>query len=175
MSKGAFPPTWRGSARGCKERFPCGRVLTLAQVPAQFEFAVPFRGTGSLIYQYRPTSAPYSCGSCIRIAPWAISAGAHSGPAAEAQRTRGGINITHFLQTDPLRNPLEICTRPLVYIDPRILLNTCIPGKKYNLFEQYFLQLSYISKISMFILSIGTSPFVVSPLCFRKSHHFKNC
>ena len=33
----------------------------------------------------------------------------------------------------------------------------------------------YISKISMFILSVGTSLFEVLPLCFRKSHYFKNC
>ena len=39
--------------------------------------------------------------------------------------------------------------------------------------EQYFYKFWYISKISMFTLSIGTSPFKVLPLCFRKSHYLK--
>ena len=103
--KGAFTPTRSGSARGCI--FRAGRVFTLVRVRAQFYFTgAPFRGTGSLIYKYRPISAPYSCGSRRRIAPWAISAGARRGPAAEAERARGGVNsTTQFLQTDPLRNP----------------------------------------------------------------------
>ena len=92
--RGAGPPAGVGSV------FRAGRVFTLARVRAQFHCSgAPFRGTGSLIYKYRPISAPYSCGSCRRIAPWAISAGA-------AERARGGVNsTTQFLQTDPLRNP----------------------------------------------------------------------
>ena len=59
--------------------------------------------SGSLIYKYWPISARYSYGSCKRIAPWAISAGPTGEPAAEAQRTRDGVNrTTQFLQTNPL-------------------------------------------------------------------------
>ena len=73
--QGEGPPTGAGSA------FRSGRVFTLVQVPAQFQFvAVPFRGTVSLIYQYRPTSAPYSCVSRRRIAPWAILRAPAAGP-----------------------------------------------------------------------------------------------
>ena len=81
--------------------FRAGRVFTLAQVHAQFQVAeAPFRGTGSLICKCRPISAPYSCGSCRKITPWAIFAGACSRIAAEAQRTHGGVNCTtQFLQT----------------------------------------------------------------------------
>ena len=87
--RGAGPPAGAGSV------FRAGRLFTLARVRAQFHFAgAPFRGTGSLIYKYRPISAPYSCGSRRRIAPWAISAGARRGPAAEAERARGGVNST---------------------------------------------------------------------------------
>ena len=99
--RGAGPPAGAGSV------FHVGRVFTLARVRAQFHFTgVTFRGTGSLIYKYRPISAPYSCGSRRRIAPWAISAGAHRVPTVEAERAHGGVNsTTQFLQTDPLRNP----------------------------------------------------------------------
>ena len=59
--RGAGPPTGAGSV------FRAGRVFTLARVHAQFHFTgAPFRGTGSLIYEYQPISVPYSCG---RIAP----------------------------------------------------------------------------------------------------------
>ena len=54
-----------------------------------FQFAeAPFRGTGSLIYQYSPISAPYSCGSRRRIAPWAISAGTRCGGTADSRRCK---------------------------------------------------------------------------------------
>ena len=72
----------------------------------------------------------------------------------------------------------KIAPKALVYIDPRILLNyyTFIPGKTIqDWIERYFIKLWNISKISMFILSIGTLLFEVLPLCFRKSHHLKNC
>ena len=99
--RGAGPPAGAGSV------FRAGRVFTLARVRTQFNFTgAPFRGTGSLIYKYRPISAPYSCGSRRRIAPWAISAGARRGPALPPRRARGGVNsTTQFLQTDSLRNP----------------------------------------------------------------------
>ena len=99
--RGAGPPAGAGSV------FCASRVFTLARVCAQFHFTgAPFRGTGSLIYKYRTISAPYFCGSRRRIVPWAISAGARRGPAAEAERARGGVNsTTQLLQTDPLRNP----------------------------------------------------------------------
>ena len=58
--RGAGPPA------GAVSDFCTGRVFTLAQVHAQFHFA----------------EAPYSCGSRRRIAPWAISAGTRSEPAA---------------------------------------------------------------------------------------------
>ena len=67
--RGAGPPAGAGSV------FRAGRVFTLARVRTQFHFTgAPFRGTGSLIYKYRPISASYSCGSRRGIAPWAISA-----------------------------------------------------------------------------------------------------
>ena len=99
--RGAGPPA------GSVSVFCVGRVFTLARVRAQFQFAeAPFCVTGPLIYKYWPISAPYSCGSRRRITPWTISAGACRGPAAEAQRTRGGVNsTTQFLQTNPLRSP----------------------------------------------------------------------
>ena len=56
----------------------------------------------------------------------------------------------------------KIAPKPLVYIDPRILLNYYTYLKFWNIF-----------KISMFILSIGISLLEVLPLCFRKSHYLK--
>ena len=62
--RGAGPPAGAGSV------FRAGRVFTLARVRTQFHFTgAPFRGTGSLIYKYRPISAPYFCGSRRSIAP----------------------------------------------------------------------------------------------------------
>ena len=115
----AGPPAGAGSV------FRAGRVFTLARVRAQFHFTrAPFCGTGSLICKYRPISAPHSCGSRRRIAPWAISAGARRGPAAETERAHGGVNSTiQFLQTNPLRNPRE----PLYSNHPRA--HTVILGR----------------------------------------------
>ena len=81
--RGAGPPADAGSV------FRAGLVFTLARVRAQFHFTgAPFRGTGSLIYKYRPISAPYSCGSRGRIAPWAIFAGARRGGRAGPRRCK---------------------------------------------------------------------------------------
>ena len=81
--RGAGPPAGAGSV------FRVGRVFTLARVRTQFHFTgAPFRGIGSLIYKYRPISAPYSCGSRRRIALWAISAGARRGGRAGPQRCK---------------------------------------------------------------------------------------
>ena len=53
VSKGAFTPTRSGSARGCPSFFCVGRVFTLVQVCARFQFAVaPSRGTVLLTYKY---------------------------------------------------------------------------------------------------------------------------
>ena len=54
----------------------------------QRQIAVVRQGPGSLIYKYRPISAPYSCGSRRRIAPWAISAGARRGGRAGPRRCK---------------------------------------------------------------------------------------
>ena len=81
--RGAGPPAGAGS------NFRAGRVFTLARVRAQFNFTgAPFRGTGSLIYKYRPISAPYSCGCRRRIAPCAIPAGARCGGRAGPRRCK---------------------------------------------------------------------------------------
>ena len=81
--RGVGPPAGAGSVSRA------GRVFTLARVRAQFHFAgAPFRGTGSLIYKYRLISAPYSCGSRRRIAPWAISVGARRGGGAGPRRCK---------------------------------------------------------------------------------------
>ena len=61
----------------------------------------------------------------------------------------------------------KIAPKPLVYTDPKILLNyyTFISGKTFlRLNRAIFLKFWNISKISMFILSIGTSQFEVLPL-----------
>ena len=78
-----------GPSAGAGSVFRAGRVFTLARVRTQFHFTgAPFRGTGSLIYKYRPICALYSCGSCRRIALWAISAGARRGGRAGPRRCK---------------------------------------------------------------------------------------
>ena len=64
-----------------QERFPRGSSVYTGVVCAQFPICgeAPFQGTGSLIYKNSPISAPHSCGTRRRIAPWAISAGARVG------------------------------------------------------------------------------------------------
>ena len=139
MSKGAFPPTVRGSAHGCRERFPFGSSIYTGAGPR----TVSICGCPISRHCFIDLSISTNQRSLFLRIPqknrsMSDPAGARSGPAAEAQRTCGGVNITHFLQTDPLRNQSENCTQPLLNINPSILLNTCIPGKKYDLFEQYF-------------------------------------
>ena len=71
-------------------------------------------------------------------------------------------NCTQTTRVYWSKNPFE-----LLYIDiwwNYLRLNRAIFFKFWN-----------ISKISKFISSIGTSLFEVLPLCFRKSHYFKNC
>ena len=69
----------------------------------------------------------------------------------------------------------KIAPKSLVYVNPRIILNyyTFIPGKKLRLNRAILFKFWNISKISMFILSIGTPLFEVLPLCFPKSHYSK--
>ena len=108
LTKGAFTPNAERVRPRVQVRFPCEwSVYTGAGLHTVSVFVeAPFHGIGSLIYKYWPISAPYSCGSCRRIASWAIYASARSGPTTEAQWTRGSVNsTTQFLQTDPLRMP----------------------------------------------------------------------
>ena len=60
----------------------------------------------------------------------------------------------------------KIAPKPLVYIDPRILLDyyTFVSGKQFKIESSDIFKFWNISKISMFILSIGTSLFEVLPL-----------
>ena len=71
----------------------------------------------------------------------------------------------------------KIAPKPLVYIDPRILLNyyTFISGKQFKIESSDISKFWNISQISMYILSIGTSRFEVVPLCSHKSHYLRNC
>ena len=76
---GAGPPVGAGSVfrKG-------GRVFTLARVHAQFHFTgAPFRGTGSLIYKYRPIGAPIPAGPAeesLRERSLRASRGGRAGP-----------------------------------------------------------------------------------------------
>ena len=73
---------------------------------------------------------------------------------------------------------LENCTqttRVLWSKNPIELLYIYIGWNYLRLNRAKFFKFSYISKISMFTLSIGTSPFEVLPLCFRNSHYLKKC
>ena len=130
--RGAGPPAGAGSV------FRAGRVFTLARVRMQFNFTgAPFRGTGSLIYKYRPISAPYSCGSRRRIAPWAISAGARRGPTLPPRRCKQHHTIPSNRFTaepaggtcgrDPLGRPARFprwCKCPLI-LSPMPMRSPC--------------------------------------------------
>ena len=89
--KGAFTPTRSGSARGCGERFPRGSSVSTSAGPRAISGA-PCRGTGSLIYKYRPINASYSCGSRRE----SLCEQSLLAPAGEAERARG---------RDPLGRP----------------------------------------------------------------------
>ena len=79
------------------------------------------------------------------------------------------------MRTPNITNMLENCIQ-----------TTCVYGSKNPIWLLYiyiwwnylrlnwakFFKFSYISKIFMFTLSIGTSPFEVLPLCLRNSQLF---
>ena len=108
QSKGTFTPMQRGSARWYRCVFHASWVFTLAHSfsicggPISRHWVIDL----SILTNQRSLF--------LRIALWAISVGTCSGPAVEAQQTRGGVNrITQFLQTDPLRCPCAGSARAL--------------------------------------------------------------
>ena len=71
----------------------------------------------------------------------------------------------------------KIAPKPLVYIvqESYWMAIHLYLVKQFKIESSDIFKFSYISKISMCTLSIGTSPFEILQLCFRTSHYLKNC